>query len=248
MLENSVIEEMMLSGGDIGKLKKRYFRALTKELIKFIEHDREYKELMRDIRNAEALNDELQKRKNVIHQERIQRAAFEGKLSNAYAELKGLKDTNIKLKQAITELEALPVRSQKKLENLKTLVNEMRAEIKRLQPKDEVLEPSVELEESGGAGVFLASKMFSAKVAIFGGYRETCALQFPNVQTMTGYENPDEFGILIKNSDVAVVLTQHIGHGSMWAIKAFCAMYGKPIMFSTHTNIPVILQEATKLI
>ena len=248
MLDQAVVEEILMSGEDIGRLKKRYFRALTKELIKFIEHDPEYKQLMDDIKNAEALNDELQKRKDAIRNERVQKAALESKLSNAYAESKNLKDVNIRLKQTVVELEALPVRSQRKLENMKTLINEMRTEIKRLQPKDEVLEPNVQLEESGGTGVYPAVKMFAAKVAIFGGYRETCASQFPNVQTMTGYENPDDFGVLIKNSDIAVVLTKHIGHASMWAIKAFCAMYGKPVLFTTHTNIPVILCETERLI
>ena len=248
MLDQAILDEILVSDGDIGGLKKRYFRSLTKELIKFIEHDYEYKKLMGDLKNAKALNDKLQKRKDVIHQERIQRAALEGKLAAAYTEVGELKDANIKLNQTVTELKALPVRSQRKLETMKTLINEMRAEIKRLQPKDEVLESSVELDESSETGVFPAPKMFNAKVAIFGGYREACASQFPNVQTMTGYENPDEFGVLIKNSDIAVVLTQHIGHSSMWAIKAFCAVYGKPVWFSTHTNIPVILQEAAKLI
>ncbi|OEF95952.1 hypothetical protein [Desulfuribacillus alkaliarsenatis] len=54
-------------------------------------------------------------------------------------------------------------------------------------------------------------------------------------------------GISVMNkSDVLVVLTQHISHACMWAIKDYASDNRIPVIFSRHTNTMIILDQVSQ--
>lgn len=229
---------------DDGLDKNEVFAKMSKDFLKYVEGTPEFRQLRQEMKEILNLKSELTKKKGMIRDERVMRAALEKKLSAVYGEIKQVKDENTKLKQTVNDLKAAPGKSQKKLDNLKTLVDEMRAEIKRLQPKDEALAVSAELDEiSNEPGIVVSTQITQKKIGIIGGYRPKNFCRYPNVMTMTGHENLEEYDPFVKACDVVVVLTQHIGHYPMWTAKALCVEYGKPILYTRHANIPAILQE-----
>jgi len=52
---------------------------------------------------------------------------------------------------------------------------------------------------------------------------------------------------VMNNSDVLVVLTQHISHNCMWTIKAYASAHGIPVLFSRHSNVKIIIDQAARL-
>lgn len=70
---------------------------------------------------------------------------------------------------------------------------------------------------------------------------------FPfSIITTSTVQNVEGVGVLNK-SDVCVVLTQHISHPCMWAIKEHAYAKGIPVLFSRHTNLRIILNQAAQL-
>lgn len=52
----------------------------------------------------------------------------------------------------------------------------------------------------------------------------------------------------LNKSNVCIVLTQHISHACMWAIKEHAYAKSLPVLFSRHTNLRIILNQAAQLI
>ncbi|KLU61696.1 hypothetical protein CEB3_c18740 [Peptococcaceae bacterium CEB3] len=223
------------------------FSAVIDSIFEYIVNTPRFRQFQREINQIENIKKEIRKKKVMIRDERVKRAVLEKKLAAAHCEIKELEDQQVRLKQTIADLKAAPARSQEKLENFKALISDMRAEIKRLQPKNEDLPPAAELEDSvAGDGEEPSPDTWelltTKKIGIIGGYRGKNVFRdkYPNVTTMTGRENLSEYEGFIKACDIIVVLTEHIGHHAMWTAKALCAEYNKPIVYSRHTNLVAI--------
>jgi len=53
---------------------------------------------------------------------------------------------------------------------------------------------------------------------------------------------------VMNNSDVLVVLTQHISHNCMWTIKSYASAHEIPVLFSRHSNVKIIIDQVANLI
>lgn len=190
--------------------------------------------------NARRLNEQAKKQADLLVEARTKQHEGEEKLAKAYEQIRMLREENIELCQR-TKSEP-----DRRVRKLKALITEMREELHRLRPVEEdvrlaVLEETLLLGEDKGAtdeSLNLADKI----IGIIGGMRGEQAASYPNVRTIPGEEDPT-FERFLGESDVLVILTQHVSHASMWAAKEHATIFEKPIVFTRHINIPVILRE-----
>ncbi len=132
-----------------------------------------------------------------------------------------------------------------KIRDLKGLVAELKSELARRLPAEEQVEPTV-LEEAPLAPPARAEKepdlsvLEGKVVGILGGWRHEQAERgdYPCVVLTDSAEKMGpEFYQVLKESDMLIVLTEHISHAAMWEAKAYAVGEGKPIYFRRGVNI-----------
>lgn len=132
-----------------------------------------------------------------------------------------------------------------KIRDLKGLVAELKSELARRLPAEEQVEPAV-LEEAPLAPPARAEKepdlsvLEGKVVGILGGWRHEQAERgdYPCVVLTDSAEKMGpEFYQVLKESDMLIVLTEHISHAAMWEAKAYAVGEGKPIYFRRGVNI-----------
>ncbi|RXJ00382.1 hypothetical protein DS745_12690 [Anaerobacillus alkaliphilus] len=141
-------------------------------------------------------------------------------------------------------------RQAQKIRELKGLVNELQEEIKELRLQKRNVEDEEVLEEEEVVSeqkeqCYDYSLLSGKTIGIFGniqGY-QTEEDQFPcRILSCESLKNPDAVSVL-RESDILVVLTQHISHSCMWSIKEFANQNHLPVVYSRHTNVQIILDQ-----
>lgn len=183
--------------------------------------------------------EQVQKQEELLAEVRAEKARIEERLSGAYDEIRKLRSQVQELKQGQKEVQLLP---ERKLEGLKGIIAEMREELKK-RPSAQPVTQAILDEKEPIAVEDVKSALTDKVVGIIGGHRYEQTGKFPNVITASGDESSVEFENLLRKSEVLVVLTQHVSHSAMWAAKAYAIEYDKPILFTKHINIPIILKE-----
>lgn len=139
---------------------------------------------------------------------------------------------------------------RRKIRQLKALIGEMQDFIKSLP--QELVEQPVNFDEKGISipevdSIINVDKILSNKVVgIIGGFSDQVKIRKAyacEVVTATG-KSLDDVIELVGKSDIVVVLTQHVSHAAMWLSKEYAIDYGKPIVFSKHENISILLTDA----
>jgi tetratricopeptide (TPR) repeat protein len=178
-------------------------------------------------------------------------------------QIKDIQQRETKLKQTIDKLTSenkslkeMPstaehFKSQRgKIMQFKAMIGEMQEFIKSL-PQESIEQP-VNFDEQDiitpeKDEIFNVDDILSTKVVgIIGGFSDQLKLYKPNtcgIITATG-RNLDDVKQLVDKSDVIVVLTQHVSHAAMWSAKESAIDCDKPIVFSKHENISIILNDA----
>jgi|GEM_PF-5133719 Protein involved in chromosome segregation, interacts with SMC proteins len=197
-----------------------------------------------------SLEDNLRRRAEQVRNQndllvelRAKQAGTEEKLSLAYAEIRRLKTENVEL------LQACKIEPDRRVREFKGLIAEMRQELRRLQPKEEVVAVTLD-ETTPTESVVSCVQQFDLSdkvIGIIGGLRQEQAENFANVITATGDEDP-AFVRILTSSDILVVLTQHVSHSSMWAAKEYAIENEKLIVYSRHINLPLILMEVSNML
>ena len=154
--------------------------------------------------------------------------------------------------------ERIIARQSQKIKELKGIIDAMQEEMKMLHsqiPPDKVKQEDNEVvNETTKYGDQTESKDFSLlagkTVAIFGdiqGY-ETNEDKFGcTVLSCESLKNPNAVGVL-RDSDILVVLTQHISHSCMWSIKEYANQQNLPVVYSRHTNLEIILEQVLEVL
>jgi chromosome segregation ATPase len=159
--------------------------------------------------------------------------------------------TNEKSSLKVTPSQVDQYESQRsKIRQLKSLIGEMQEYIKGL-PQESTEQP-INLDEQDVFAPVKDSKIdveeiLAAKVVgIIGGFSEQIKIRKNyscEVRTATG-KDLNDVEDLVDKSDIVIVLTQHVSHAAMWLSKECAIDYGKPIVFSKHENISIILTDA----
>lgn len=149
-------------------------------------------------------------------------------------------------------------RQSNKIRELKGLINELQKEVKELRSR-QIVVSKIEMAQVDDVKTDLVTiKEPEKDFTVLGG--KTIGI-FGNIQ---GYESDDEqfqckilscesmksanaVGIL-KESDILVVLIQHISHSCMWSIKEYANVNDIPIIYSRHTNIEIILEQVVDML
>lgn len=193
-------------------------------------------------------NTQVAKLTDTLSQKNVEIAQLEVKLAEAYATNRQLTAT---LDRAKAELKSVKCAPSSKSESMKSLIREMRDQLKQYE-KEEVLEGPVTLEEDrmGDVANDVAVGLSDAvKVGILGGWRREQTDKYPNILTSPGLEDSVGFDRLLRDSGVIVVLINHVSHQTMWSAKSFVAMeQNKPILYTSHLSIPIILDEVSALL
>lgn len=163
--------------------------------------------------------------------------------------LNKLTNENEKLKELPSTAEHFKSQSGK-IRQFKAMIGEMQEFIKRL-PQESIEQP-VNFDEQPiitpeKDAIFNGEKLLATKVlGIIGGFSDQLKLRKAyscEIITATG-KNLDDVKQLVGKSDIIVVLTQHVSHAAMWSAKESAIDYDKPIVFSKHENISIILNDA----
>lgn len=193
------------------------------------------------------------------HNNRLQQAleVQKKKITDLEAKNEKIKIQNSRLEAQLNESgdELLISRQAQKIKELKGLINELQEEIKQLRTKVSYeFEEEVDQEETKHKPISKEetvdfSLLLGKTVSIFGdiqGYeKEGC---YPcKIVACESLKNPNAVSIL-RESDVIVVLIQHISHSCMWSIKEFANQQHLPVVYSRHTNIEIILNQVIKLL
>lgn len=136
-----------------------------------------------------------------------------------------------------------------KIRSLKALIDEMREEIEVLSIDEEQVEP-ICLDALGDTNVPVkvergTERLVGKTVGIIGGFSDEVRIRgqlICEVLTASG-KVLDEVKRLLTDSDIIVILTQHVSHGAMWFAKEFAVEHDKPIFFTRHENVRLILEE-----
>ncbi len=138
-----------------------------------------------------------------------------------------------------------------KIRSLKALITEMRQEIETISINEEEIEP-VCLDVFTDTTIPVQGKLETDRlvgktVGIIGGFSEEVRIRgrlICEVLTASG-KVLDEVKRILTDSDIIVVLTQHVSHGAMWLAKEYAVENDKPIFFSRHENVRLILEEVS---
>lgn len=178
-------------------------------------------------------------------------------------QIKEMQQREIKSKQMIDKLTSekerlkeLPstaehFKSQRgKIRQFKAMIAEMQEFIKGL-PQESIEQPvnfdEQEIITPEKNEIINIEETLAAKVVgIIGGFSDQLKLRKAytcEVLTATGKDLYD-VNQLVDKSDIIVVLTQHVSHAAMWSAKEIAIDNDKPIIFSKHENISIILNDA----
>lgn len=93
-------------------------------------------------------------------------------------------------------------------------------------------------------------KLKGMQIGIFGDiHLATDSLNIDGIQIEYSDSAQTADGInLMNRSDILVVLTQQISHNCMWALRSHADANNKPILFSRHSNLDIILEQAAELL
>lgn len=191
-------------------------------------------------------NSQVAKLTDSLSQKNVEIAQLEAKLSETYATNRQLVTTLDKTKAELKTVKCAP---SSKSESMKALIREMRDQLRQYE-KEDVIEGPAKLEEDRNDQVSkdVAPELSDIKVGIIGGWRRERAEKYPNILTSPGLEDSVGFERVLRESEILVLLTSHVSHGSMWAMKSFVALeQNKPILYTTHLSIPIILDEVASL-
>lgn len=183
-----------------------------------------------------------------IEKLKIEIAENQGKLNEAYKELRRERENKVTYLRNPNDI--------RKIHELKSLVRELLDELKEkdrmiqsLQPQQEQMEQTVELEESVEEEVVDYSALQGKTVGIIGGWRRKDAREYPcEILTHDGEKLDPDFFALLSRSDMLVILTRFVSHAAMWEAKAYAITEGKPILYEQATNLDRILEACIKLI
>lgn len=151
-------------------------------------------------------------------------------------------------------------RQGQKIKELKGIINELQEEIKELRKErieKQTISEEIFAEKHGSESVTVKkvkekdiSRLSGVTVAIFGDIQ--CYSnendRYPcSILTVESMNNPNAVAIL-NDSDVIVVLIQHIAHSCMWSIKEYANQRGVPVVYSRHTNLQLIMDQVLQAI
>ncbi|WP_268626952.1 DUF2325 domain-containing protein [Paenibacillus alvei] len=176
-------------------------------------------------------------------QYKAEMAKLQTRLSEAHEKIRLLENSK-------TEIYTRNPDDIRKIKDLKGFVSELLNEVKSLRPKAaEEVEP-IALEEerefSNEEQNFWDPSLLQGRtIGIIGGTRARAAAEADicSIMTHDGSKQDVDFHMLLKQSDIIVVLTRFVSHASMWEAKAYAIEQDKPILFETAINIPRILQH-----
>jgi hypothetical protein len=172
------------------------------------------------------------------------------KLGQAHSRIAELEDSLLSSKN-----ENRMVHERVKMEQLKGLITELKAEIARLSPVPEDKEPNfseVKLEEKSGEeqefAIDYLQNLTGKKIFVIGGFRiKPLRGEYPFTVFTHDARNLDpHFFEQLHNADFIIILTRYISHLAMWEAKEHAILTGKPIFYTTFTNIVAILNEAAR--
>ncbi len=193
------------------------------------------------------------------HNQKLQQAIEAQQKTIADLEVKNerLRAENIRLEKELHETGDILLigRQAQKIRELKGLLSELQGEVKELRSQvqhaevDHVLE-FVELEEESTRVAPNFAQLDGRTVGIFGdiqGYQNDEGGYPCKIRSCESLKNPNAISVL-RESDILVVLTQHISHSCMWSIKEFANQHDLPVIYSRHTNINIILNQVLTVI
>ncbi|OEH85019.1 hypothetical protein BHU72_07485 [Desulfuribacillus stibiiarsenatis] len=215
-------------------------------------------------KNLDKANETIEKMKHTILRQKESIILFENKVK----ELESKNDAITKQLQAREE-QGTDAAQTRKIKELKGIIDELRADLVPLRElKEDVVRKMEEDSEKElldtldekvreldilGSTIESNEEILRGKtIGVFGD------IQFSQDDLDTG-EAPfrilnsisvqDIEGLsLMKKSDVLVVLTQHISHNCMWTIKAHASSRSVPVLFTRHTNLKIIVNQAAKIV
>lgn len=180
-------------------------------------------------------------------QYKAEMAKLQGRLSEAH-------EKNRLLENSKTEIYTRNPDDIRKIKELKGFVCELLKEVKSLRSSTEESEP-ITLEEIEGSAEYSEVEeqdswdpaiLQGRTIGIIGGTRARAAAaeaDICSILTHDGSKQDVDFHMLLKQSDIIVVLTRFVPHESMWEAKAYAIENDKPILFEIAINIPRILQN-----
>lgn len=178
-------------------------------------------------------------------QYKAEMAKHQNRLSEAHKKIRMLESSE-------TEIYTRNPDDIRKIKDLKGFVSELLNELKSLRPKAEQVEPIALEEEREVSNTeeqdsWDPSCLQGKTIGIIGGTRARAAAEADICCIMThdGSKQDVDFLMLLKQSDIIVVLTRFVSHASMWEAKAYAIENDKPILFETAINIHRILCNCT---
>ncbi|MBC9785142.1 hypothetical protein H1S01_11545 [Heliobacterium chlorum] len=196
-----------------------------------------------------------------LQQTRERTALLERKLYEAKEEVRKLQEQLVALRKEVSETDYI-----RKIKNLKGLIDDLQSEINRYQTEQKknslansasnlLVNRSDELSDVMYMGQRRAEQplqidvLKGKTVGIFGAVRDHGEREKLPIRILCqDGEKQAECKRILPQCDAIVVLTQHIAHGTMWMIKEYAAMTSKPLIFSRHTSIPLILQQLSQVL
>ncbi|WP_428908316.1 hypothetical protein [Niallia sp. Krafla_26] len=196
--------------------------------------------------NLRALKKKIETQKQVLQLVQQQNGRLTQKLGEANLQIMNLEQTSY---THTTERNPTDII---KIQQLKGLIEELKAEITHLSSKVEddtrkkketiiLTEESPQHHDDHAEVDLLSGK----KIFIIGGYRskQTRAEESFTLWTHEARHLDPDFYHYLNEADILIVLIRYISHHAMWEAKEFAILKQKPIFYSTFTNIPTILKE-----
>ncbi|GAB7387382.1 hypothetical protein BSNK01_12180 [Bacillaceae bacterium] len=178
-----------------------------------------------------------------IEKLKIEIAKYQSSLHEAYQQIRELRSG-----EKVYHRDPADIR---KIHELKELVKELKQENQALQerlpeieqPKPVLLEETAPKEKEEIDMSILENKT----IGILGGHRQRQAQTYPyNILTHPADRLDPDFYATITNSDIILVLTEHISHAAMWEAKELAIEQDKPIYFERGVNIGRLLENVAK--